>query len=108
AASHASILLNSYAVHTVVLAHFLIPGDRLTGRKAVGILVAYAGAVILFVRQWTAGAATLAGDLVVALAAVLLAERTIYLARAVRRLDAVTPLLARAGAGAVGLAGLQL
>jgi len=68
-ASHASVLLNSYAVHTVVLAHFLIPGDHLTGRKAAGILVAYAGAVILFARQWTAGAATLAGDLVVALAA---------------------------------------
>ena len=106
-ASHASILLNSYAIHTVVLAHFLIPGDRLTGRKVIGILVAYAGAVILFVRQWTAGAATLAGDLVVALAAVLLAERTIYLARAVQRLDAVKLLLAQAVVGTAGLVALS-
>src|SRR5206468_2846905 len=32
-AAHSAILLNLYAVHTVVLAHFLIPGDRLTLRK---------------------------------------------------------------------------
>jgi len=35
-AAHASILLNLYAVHTVVLAHFMIPGDRLTVRKLTG------------------------------------------------------------------------
>src|SRR3972149_1678451 len=28
-AAHSAILLNLYGVHTVVLAHFLIPGDRL-------------------------------------------------------------------------------
>lgn len=101
-ASHASILLNSYAVHTVVLAHFLIPGDHLTARKAAGILVAYAGAAILFARQWTAGTGTLAGDLIVALTAVLLAERTIYLARAVQRFDAVKLLVAQAVVGTGG------
>jgi drug/metabolite transporter (DMT)-like permease len=42
-AAHAAILLNLYAVHTVVLAHFLIPGDRLTARRLAGVLVAYAG-----------------------------------------------------------------
>jgi drug/metabolite transporter (DMT)-like permease len=31
-AAHATILLNLYAVHTVVLSHFLIAGDRLTAR----------------------------------------------------------------------------
>src|SRR5947207_10184127 len=42
-AAHASLLINSYAVHTVVLAHFFIPGDRLSAAKLGGILVAYAG-----------------------------------------------------------------
>jgi len=101
-ASHAAVLLNSYAVHTVVLAHFFIPGDRLTPRKTAGILLAYSGAVILFAREWTAGAGTLAGDLVVAVGAVLLAERTIFLARAVQRLDAVKLLLAQAVVGTLG------
>ncbi|HKB26212.1 MAG TPA: DMT family transporter [Methylomirabilota bacterium] len=49
-ASHSAILLNLYAVHTVVLAHFLIPGDRLRAKKVVGILVAYSGIVRLLRR----------------------------------------------------------
>lgn len=98
-AAHASILINLYAVHTVVLAHFLIPGDRLTARKLAGVLVAYAGTVLLGVRQVTHGAPTLIGDVVVTVAGVLLAERTIYLARAVQRLDPVKLLLTQAIVG---------
>ena len=40
-ATHAAVLVNSYAVHTVVLAHFFIPGDRLTAPKLGGIAIAY-------------------------------------------------------------------
>jgi len=38
-AAHASILLNSYAVHTVVLAHFMIPGDRLSLQRVAGVVL---------------------------------------------------------------------
>ena len=44
-AAHSAILLNLYAVHTVVLAHFLIPGDRLSVKKVTGVLVAYSAIV---------------------------------------------------------------
>jgi len=98
-ASHASVLLNLYAVHTVVLAHFLIPGDRLTARKLAGVLVAYSGIVLLGARQVTRGSPTLLGDVVVTVAGVLLAERTVYLARAVQRLDPVKLLLSQAVVG---------
>jgi len=98
-AAHASVLLNLYAVHTVVLAHFLIPGDRLTVRKLVGVLVAYSGIVLLGARQIAHGAPTLLGDVIVTAAGVLLAERTIYLARAVQRLDPVKLLLTQAIVG---------
>jgi len=98
-AAHASVLLNLYAVHTVVLAHFLIPGDRLTARKLAGVLIAYSGIVLLGARQITRGAPTLLGDVVVTVAGVLLAERTVYLARAVQRLDPVKLLLAQAMVG---------
>jgi drug/metabolite transporter (DMT)-like permease len=98
-ASHASVLLNLYAVHTVVLAHFLIPGDRLTVRKLAGVIIAYSGIVLLGARQVTRGSPTLLGDVVVTVAGVLLAERTIYLARAVQRLDAVKLLLTQAVVG---------
>jgi drug/metabolite transporter (DMT)-like permease len=95
-AAHSAILLNLYAVHTVVLAHFLIPGDRLTFRKLAGVLVAYAGIVLLFARQIGRGAPTLLGDAIMVVSAFILAERTIYLARVVRRFDPVKLLLAQA------------
>jgi drug/metabolite transporter (DMT)-like permease len=98
-AAHASVLLNLYAVHTVVLAHFLISGDRLTLRKLAGVLIAYSGIVLLGARQIAHGAPTLIGDIVVTVAGFLLAERTIYLARAVQRLDPVKLLLTQAIVG---------
>jgi drug/metabolite transporter (DMT)-like permease len=98
-AAHASILLNLYAVHTVVLAHFLVPGDRLTPRRLAGVLVAYGGIVLLLSRQATTGAATLRGDLIMFLSALLLAERTVYLARAVQTFEPVKLLLAQAAVG---------
>src|SRR5439155_4156290 len=80
-AAHATILITLYAVHTPVLAHFMIPGD--------------------FAGQVTEGSPTLLGDGVVTVAGVLLAERTVYLARAVQRLDPVKLLLAQAVVGTV-------
>lgn len=98
-AAHGSVVLNLYAVHTVVLAHFLIPGDRLTVRRLAGALVAYAGIVLLFVGDRASEGASLLGDALVFLSAFLLAERQVYLARAVQRLDPVTLLLAQATVG---------
>ena len=94
-AAHAAVILNSYAVHIVVLAHFLVPGDRLTLRRLGGILVAYAGILALFVRQPEGTGVTLFGDVLVFASSVLLAERTVYLARAVHRLDPLKLLLAQ-------------
>lgn len=98
-AAHASILLNLYSVHTVVLSHFLIPGDRLTVRRMAGVVVAYAGIVVLFAGQAGGGTASLLGDAIVFVSAFLLAERLVYLARAVQQLDPVKLLLSQAAVG---------
>lgn len=98
-AAHAAILLNLYAVHTVVLSHFMIPGDRLTPRRATGVLVAYAGIVLLFAGQVGAATASLGGDALMFLSSLLLGERTVYLAREVQRLDPVKLLVAQAAIG---------
>jgi drug/metabolite transporter (DMT)-like permease len=100
-AAHAAILLNMYAVHTVVLAHFLIPGDRLTIRRLLGTVIAYAGIVLLFAGEAAGGDATLLGDALMFGSALILAERTIYLARIVQRFDPVTLLLSQAAVGLV-------
>lgn len=100
-AAHVAIILNLYAVHTVVLAHFLVPGDRLTPRRLGGVLVAYSGIVVLFGGQVGEGSPSLAGDALMFVSALLLAERTVYMARAVQRLDPVTLLLAQSLVGAL-------
>jgi drug/metabolite transporter (DMT)-like permease len=98
-ATHGAVLLNSYAVHTVVLAHFMIPGDRLTPAKVGGVLVAYAGIVLLFARDFSFRGETLVGDLVVAASAVLLGERVVYMARAVQRFDPIKLLVFQSAIG---------
>jgi drug/metabolite transporter (DMT)-like permease len=99
-AAHASILLNLYSVHTVVLSHFLIPGDRLTVKRLAGVVIAHAGIVVLFASQ-PGGSASLLGDAIVFVSAFLLAERLVYLARAVQKLDPVKLLLSQAAIGSV-------
>lgn len=102
-AAHAAVMINLYAVHTVVLAHFMIPGDRLTASRVGGVLVAYSGIVVLFARQLHGGATTLPGDAVVFVSALLLGGRTVYMARAVQRLDPLKLILAQVVAGGAPL-----
>jgi drug/metabolite transporter (DMT)-like permease len=97
-AANAAVLLNLYAVHTVVFAHFMIPGDRLTVRKLAGTLIGYAGVVMLFAGKPGEGATPL-GDAIMLLSGIVLGFRTAYLARTVRRLDPVAMLLAQVVVG---------
>ena len=98
-ATHAALLVNSYAVHTVVLAHFMVPGDRLTPAKLGGVAVAYLGIASLFARDFSFQSATLAGDLIISGSAILLGERTIYMARAVQKLDPIKLLVFQSAIG---------
>jgi drug/metabolite transporter (DMT)-like permease len=98
-AAHGAVLINTYAIHTVLLAHFFIPGDRLTTAKLVGVLVAYAGIVVLFAGDVSPTGGTMVGDLVLAASAFLLGERTVYMARALQRVDPFTLLLGQSAIG---------
>jgi drug/metabolite transporter (DMT)-like permease len=98
-AAHGSVLINSYAIHTVLLAHFFVPGDRMTRAKLGGVTLAYGGIVLLFAGGMSFRSGTLMGDLVVAASALLLGERTVYMARAVQRVDPVKMLLAQSAIG---------
>ncbi len=98
-AGHFSILLNAYPVYTVLLAHFFVPGDRLTGRRAMGVLVAYTGIVLLFSDQLRFNSVTLLGDLLATASAFLLGVQTVYLNRVVQRIDPMRLLLAQVAFG---------
>jgi len=94
-ATHVSVLLNSYPLYTIVLAHFFVPGDRLTGWRALGVLLAYGGVVLLFSGELRAEGASLSGDLLASASAFLLGARQVYTNRAVQRIDPVKLLLAQ-------------
>ena len=98
-AGHAAVLLNVYPIHTMFLAHFVVPGDRLTAPKLVGVLLGYTGILVLFSRQLLtaepAGSTVLAGDLVLSLSAVLLAVRQVVLNRQLQFIHPLKPLLAQ-------------
>jgi len=94
-AAHVSILLNAYPIYTTLLAHFFVPGDRLSGRRTVGVLVAYGGVILLFSRELSVESGLLLGDLIASGSAFLLGVRTVYLNRAVQRIDPEKLLLAQ-------------
>jgi drug/metabolite transporter (DMT)-like permease len=98
-AGHAAILVNSYPVHIVLIAHFLVPDDRLTAPKLGGVLLGYAGILLLFWDQLAAGLPgdrrILAGDAILAASALLLGLRQVVLNRQLQVIHPVKPLLAQ-------------
>jgi drug/metabolite transporter (DMT)-like permease len=106
-AGHAAVLLNAYPVHIVLLAHFLVPGDRLSAAKLTGVLLGYGGILVLFTDQLLApGAAEptiVTGDLVLSGSAFLLALRQVVLNRQLQFIHPLKPLLAQVVIGTPAL-----
>ena len=85
------ILLTSHPIFANVISHFFVPGDRLSRRRATGLLIAFAGICLVFFGQPTARLAEhpVAGNLIVTLSAVLLAARIVYTKQLVQRVEPV-------------------
>jgi drug/metabolite transporter (DMT)-like permease len=60
--ARASILLYSMPVILSIAAHFLLPGERLTGRRIIGLLLAMAGVAVVLAQR-SSGEASWQGDL---------------------------------------------
>jgi len=87
-ASHSIVLLHTYPLFVVALAHFFIPGDRATWWKLAGLAAAFSGIVSLFAGEWGKWEGSqLQGDLTQASSAFLLAVQMVYLKRIVERVD---------------------
>jgi len=57
-ASRAALFLATYPFWTALLAHFFVPGDRLSGRTVTGLLLAFSG--LIFFRRRAACASRIA------------------------------------------------
>jgi drug/metabolite transporter (DMT)-like permease len=86
-AGRATLILNSYPLFVLLMAHALVPGDRLSRSKVLGAICAFAGIGIVFGESIGTAPRLLLGDLVVLVSAVLLATQVVMVARMVRGID---------------------
>ncbi len=70
-ASRGTLLSNLLPFFILFLAHFFIPGDRITKRKFFGILLGFAGVVFMFLEKKGATAGFRTGDLIILLAVII-------------------------------------
>ncbi|MBI3122596.1 MAG: DMT family transporter, partial [candidate division NC10 bacterium] len=87
-ASRSAVFMFTQPVYTVLLAHFLVPGERLTPTRAGGILLSFMGLLVVFGERLGGGNwGTLLGDGLVSVAAVGWALQSIYMKHLVSRTE---------------------
>lgn len=87
-ASRGTLVSNLLPFWVLFLAHFFIPGDRITRRKFFGILLGFGGVVFMFAEKKGVTADFRLGDVIILAATVIWAFNAIYLKRII---DAFSP-----------------
>ena len=80
-ASRGTLLANFQPFFTLFLAHFFIPGDQITRRKILGILMGFAGVAFVFWEKKGVTSDFNTGDLMILTAAFLWACNAVYTKR---------------------------
>jgi len=80
-ASRAALLSNLLPFFILFLAHFFIPGERISRRKFFGILLGFTGVVFMFLDEQAVQAGFFAGDLIILAAVTVWSCATVYLKR---------------------------
>jgi len=80
-ASRAALISNLLPFWVLFLAHFFVPGDRITRRKFFGILLGFSGVAFMFAENKGITATFRTGDLIVLSATVIWSCNVIYLKR---------------------------
>jgi len=87
-ASRGTLVSNLLPFWVLFLAHFFIPGDRITRRKFFGILLGFGGVVFMFAEKKGVTGDFRLGDVIILAATVIWAFNVIYLKRII---DAFSP-----------------
>lgn len=75
----AAILNATLPLFTILIAHFLLQDDKVTVPKVLGLLIGFAGVVVLMSKDIGASASSLAGQIAVIVACVFYAGSSVYL-----------------------------
>jgi drug/metabolite transporter (DMT)-like permease len=88
-AGRATVILHTYPVFVAFLAHFIVPGDRLTWYRSIGVIAAFGGIVVVFWEKLSIGAGgSLGGDLLCLGSGFLLGFQTVLIKRIVQTIQA--------------------
>ncbi len=85
-ASRGTLLVNLLPFFILILAHFFIPGDRITPRKLTGLLLGFTGVTCVFVGDADLTPRARQGDICILLATFIWACNIVYLKRVIRSL----------------------
>ncbi|MBU1169549.1 MAG: DMT family transporter [Proteobacteria bacterium] len=77
-ASRGTLLANLQPFFVLILAHFMIPGDRITLKKTVGILCGFAGVAFMFLQKEGITKDLRTGDLLALSSVLLWAVNAVY------------------------------
>ena len=88
-AGRATVILHTYPVFVAFLAHFLVPGDRLSWYRLIGVICAFAGIVVVFWEKLAIGTGGgITGDLLCLGSGLLLGLLTVLVKRYVQTIEA--------------------
>lgn len=82
-ASHGTLIANVLPFFVMILAHFFIPGDTITVKKIVGLILGFSGVVILFFDNIALTADVLRGDLLILFAVLVWSGNVIYIKKVI-------------------------
>ena len=92
-ASRGALLANVQPFFVLCLAHFFIPGDLITMRKTVGILLGFSAVVVVLMDNGALGDSWQMGDVTVLLAALTWACNVIYIKRLLEHISPIQIVL---------------
>ena len=82
-ASHGTLIANALPFFVMILAHFYIPGDTITVKKIIGLILGFSAVVILFFDNIALTADFLQGDLLVLVAVLVWSGNVIYIKKVI-------------------------
>jgi len=87
-ASRGTLLVNILPFFVLFLAHFFIPGDRITVRKIIGMVTGFAGVAFVFFEKESVTADFQTGDIIILAVAFLWACNIVYVKRIIDSFEA--------------------